>query len=486
MENTYKPLQDYVTKTGGAFSFDNLKTLASNNGISNYTGTDEQNRMLTSTLNSPVVNAPTSTNPNPQVTPSVTPQTNNYSFIASSDPSRNAESDLTSYIKNLLSNPTTSTSATDASKNVIDSYDAYNQKLEAQRQAQIDSINRAADISKTQTENAQVNEAGATNAGLIRAGGYLGNSSSAQGVMNNLGERHRLELAALDAKRNDAIQAAQTAIDDKQFQLAQAKANEIKGLEKEINDRKNTFFNQVLNLTQEVRNQDTATRTKIDDQLKAYSLVDPSTIPQGALDHIDNFYKTPGFAKAYLAASSAAAKAKTQKDQLDATKSYVDLLSSIPAGMSINLPDGSKATGIGKAGDYEVFNKEDANGKVTVVKFNKLTGDLSEYSAGSIGTPSASNSGIDVVKVLGPVTAEFGKLPKDENGFIKPITQDALDKNGNSVTNTLKTPTAIYNTYRQTFIQSNPNLKDAGKIFDDNYLKYLPVSERGNISKESL
>lgn len=435
-----------------------------------------------------LVNAPAPSNGFASSVPSTQTQSapNTYSFIGSSDQTRSAENNLTSAISGLI-NGGNNNSLTDSYNKVIDNYNSYNDKLEERRAKQVESINRQFDITKTQTQDAQKKEFGATNAGLIRAGGYLGESGSAQGVINNLGEKQRLEISTLEAKRQDAINAAQNAIDDKQFALASAKASDIKSLEKEINDRKNTFFNQILNLTQEDRAQQTADRQKIDDQLKAMALVDPSTISTAQTDYIDNFYKTPGFTKSYLAASSAAAKAKTQKDQLDASKAYIELLSSVPAGMSIGLPDGSKVSGIGKAGDYEVFNKEDANGRVTVVRFNKATGTFTEYNAGNIGTPSADGSGsVDPVKTLGPVTAEFAKLEKDENGFIKPITQPALDGKGNAVTNTLKSPTAIYNAYRQTFIQTNPNLKNAGKLFDDNYLKYLPLGERGNISKDGI
>lgn len=442
---------------------------------------------VTTNRNDPfLVNAPTASNNYTTTVPQPSTSGNAYSFIGSSDQTRAAESSLTSQIKNLLANPSGNSGLTDAYTKVLDNYNAYNETLEKRRKEQVDSVNRQFDIVKTQTQDAQKKEMGSTNAGLIRAGGYLGESGSAQGVINNLGEKQRLEISTLEAKRQDAINAAQNAIDDKQFALASAKAADIKSLEQEINDRKNTFFNQILNLTQEERAQDTANRQKIDDQLKAMSIVDPSTISESQFQFIDNFYKTPGFTKSYLAASSAAAKAKTSKDQLDASKAYVELLSSVPAGMSISLPDGSKVSGIGKAGDYEVFNKEDANGRVTVVRFNKATGTFTEYNAGNIGTPSADGGSVDPVKTLGPVTAEFAKLEKDENGFIKPITTPALDGKGNAVTNTLKSPTAIYNAYRQTFIQTNPNLKNAGKIFDDNYLKYLPLDERGNISKDAL
>lgn len=435
-----------------------------------------------------LVNAPNSSNNYSSTVSTGQSQsaTSPYSFIGSSDQSRSAESNLTSMIGGLI-NSNNNTGLTDAYTKVIDNYNAYNDALEKRRKEQVDSINRQFDITKTGTESAQKNEMGATNTGLVRMGGYLGESGSAQGVINNLGEKQRLEISALEAKRQDAIQTAQNAINDKQFALAQSKANDIKSLEKEINDRKNTFFNQVLNLTQENRAQETATRQKVDDQLKAMSLVNPDTISPDQFDYIDKFYKTPGFTKNYLAATSASAKAKTQKDQIDATKAYVDLLSSIPAGMSLSLPDGSKVSGIGKSGDYEVFNKEDASGKVTVVRFNKATGAMTQYSAGAIGTPSSENGGgFDIVNTLGPVTKEFSKLEKDADGFIKGIEGQTIGADGVVKTGVTKSPVAVYNAYRQTFIQTNPKVKNAGQVFDDNYAKYLNPEDRSSITKDGL
>lgn len=438
---------------------------------------------------SPLVDAPTQSNNYTGSQPySYTgyQSQNPYSWINSSDETRNAESNLSQMIATLM-NGRNSSGLSNAYNSVLDNYKSYSDLLEKRRIESMDSINRQFDITKRNTEDAQKREMGSTNTGLLRVGGYLGESGSGTGVINSLGEKQRLEISALEAKRQDALLAAQNAIDDKQFALASAKANDVKNLEQEINNRNDTFFTQMLNLTQESRAQDTAMRQKVDDQLKAFSMVDPETIDPRALGQIDDFYKTPGFAKAYLSASSAAAKAKTQKEMLDATKSYVDLLSSIPAGMSISLPDGSKATGIGKAGDYEVFNKEDASGKVTVVRFNKATGVMTQYSAGAIGTPSSENGGVfDIVNTLGPVTKEFSKLEKDADGFIKGIEGQTIGADGVVKTGVIKSPVAVYNAYRQTFIQTNPKVKNAGQVFDDNYAKYLNPKDRSSITKDGL
>lgn len=52
-ENTYQPLFDYQKSVGGGTSMADLQKLASQYGISNYTGTDQQNTQLAGLLKSP-------------------------------------------------------------------------------------------------------------------------------------------------------------------------------------------------------------------------------------------------------------------------------------------------------------------------------------------------------------------------------------------------------------------------------------------------
>lgn len=125
--------------------------------------------------------------------------------------------------------------------------------LEQQRKSEIEGINKSFDIAKTQTEGAQKGELGTTNVALQRVGGYLGTQMSGVGVLNNLAQTHRQELSALEAKRASAIQMANSAINDKQFALAKAKAQEVKDLDQEINRRNTDFFNQTIKLSEENR-----------------------------------------------------------------------------------------------------------------------------------------------------------------------------------------------------------------------------------------
>ena len=125
--------------------------------------------------------------------------------------------------------------------------------LEARRAAATETINKQFDVAKTDTEGAQKGETGTTSAGLARLGGFLGGSGSGTGVMLNLAGTHRREILALESKRASAIQAANDAINDKQFAAAQLKINEIKGMDETINERNQDFFDNVLKLSAEER-----------------------------------------------------------------------------------------------------------------------------------------------------------------------------------------------------------------------------------------
>lgn len=54
MENTYKPIQDYLASQGQSFSQENVNKLAAEKGMTNFTSTDANNRQLASLLSTPV------------------------------------------------------------------------------------------------------------------------------------------------------------------------------------------------------------------------------------------------------------------------------------------------------------------------------------------------------------------------------------------------------------------------------------------------
>ena len=427
-------------------------------GTGAYTGDATQNGFLLNSL----LNPPAGGTPPPVVPPAggTTGSTSSTStdngtspYIGSSDPTRTAENNLTNSINTMGSNPDYS-GLTSAHNDALKALTDYQTALADRQAAEEADINKQFDLKDQQTKDAQAKETGSTKTGLLRMGGYLGESGSGTGVLNSLGEKHNLEIATLTAQRESALQAARSAVSDKQFATADALAKEAKSYESEINTRKNDFFNQVLQLTSSNRQTVDDTLTKLSD-LPSTSL---SQVPQSTLDSIDNFYKSPGFAKAYLSAAAASNTAKSQKSATDAMSSYVDLLQKLPAGKSVKLPDGSTLTGIGKTSDVETFNKEDKNGNVTIVSFNKGTGKVQEYGAGQIGTPSKDGVGTPDTQTQSDVAEAMNALQKDpaNNNFIS----DVKDSSG-TVT---KSAVSAYNSMYQLAVS-----KGAGKWFLDNY-----------------
>lgn len=152
--------------------------------------------------------------------------------------------------------------ATQSAQNASDAYVQFLKdhaaQLEQQRQAQLDAINQQFEEAKKTTGEAQDKETATTAVALQRIGGYLGQSASAVGALNNLAVEHRAEMASLESKKANAINKANAAIDEKEFDNAKALAQEAKDLEQTINDRRNTFFDESLKILQETRLQESA------------------------------------------------------------------------------------------------------------------------------------------------------------------------------------------------------------------------------------
>lgn len=184
--------------------------------------------------------------------PTPTPS-NTSNIVSSSAPVVQDERNTTNTIKGLNVPDPSVESARAASDAYMKLIDDQVKALEERRKSEIEGINKSFDDTKVKTEDAQTREKGTTNVALMRTGGYLGTQISGVGVLNNLAQTHRQEISALEGKRAAAIQAANNAITDKQFALAKEKAQEVKDLDKEINTRRNKFFDQTLSLSQENR-----------------------------------------------------------------------------------------------------------------------------------------------------------------------------------------------------------------------------------------
>lgn len=185
------------------------------------------------------------------------PATPTSSVVSSSDKTVNWEKGIMESAAKLSNIPSEITdSVKDASDEALTAIDDFSKKLEERRKAEIESINTGFEDTKRQTEESQKREGGATNVALQRAGGYLGTQISAVGVLNNMAERHRIEMASLQSKKQAAISAANSAIDDKQFQLAQARLQEVKDTEQEVYKRKNDFFNRTMEVIKTQQDED--------------------------------------------------------------------------------------------------------------------------------------------------------------------------------------------------------------------------------------
>lgn len=97
----------------------------------------------------------------------------------------------------------------------------------------------------------QKRESAFLNTTLTRIGGYLGASASGTGAMLNLAQEHRNEIAQLASAKIAALQAAKTAVSDKQFELAKAKAQEAKDVEEAIAQKRVDYLEQIAKLQEQ-------------------------------------------------------------------------------------------------------------------------------------------------------------------------------------------------------------------------------------------
>lgn len=174
--------------------------------------------------------------------------------------------------------------------------------LEARRTSDVESIDRTFDTAKNKLGIEQTKEKGTFTSTLARIGGYLGDSVSAQGALVNLNQTHQFEIADLEAKREAAKAEARAAIDEKQSALALKKAQEYKDLTKEIQDRKEKFFSQSMQIikaeqdkkaedrlqrTAEISNAEKiaeSTASTLDDYIKSNPTLTPEQIDNAIIE----------------------------------------------------------------------------------------------------------------------------------------------------------------------------------------------------------
>lgn len=187
------------------------------------------------------------------------------SVVSSSDSVIQGEKDITSAIAG-FKNPADPNSpivdhSNDPSLKFLKDYQTTLEKRKADQIAQIEADYNSA---KATTEKAQYAEMNVANNALQRIGGYTSPTLDTTGKLISLAQTHRAELESLLSKKKTAINEAENAINDKQFELAQKYYEGIKALDKEANDRKQKFFDNALALQKAQEAADKAKQDKID------------------------------------------------------------------------------------------------------------------------------------------------------------------------------------------------------------------------------
>ena len=165
-----------------------------------------------------------------------TKPTTGSNIVSSSAPVVKEEKKITDDVNSLTVPNVSEENAKVASEKAIKIIEDRMAELKTQGEADIAGIGAAFDEARGRAEGEQKKEKATTNVALFRAGGYLGTQASGVGVLNNLAQTHRTEIASLEAKKAAAIQEAKNATSSKMFELAMKKVDEVKDLDKEIKE----------------------------------------------------------------------------------------------------------------------------------------------------------------------------------------------------------------------------------------------------------
>ena len=188
-------------------------------------------------------------------------------------------------------NPMTSSSTTRADNSALESgindlrssYDSERALMQQQQQALADrrtqtigDLKSEYDISSKTQQLGQASDYAARSTNLITSGGgFLGATQSQEGVLQNLRATHEAEKTALFTKREAAINAANTAYEDKDFALAREMSKNATDLQKEIYKRQTDFSDQQLKIAASNRAQ-TELDINIKNQWNSLSVKYPS------------------------------------------------------------------------------------------------------------------------------------------------------------------------------------------------------------------
>lgn len=313
-------------------------------------------------------------------------------FVSTSDSVQNWEKGIQTTLSQLTGD---NAAQTQAHNDYLTQLQTESDALNARRDAEVANINATFASEKKNEQDTQNNETGALTVTTQRAGGYLGAGASQTGALISLNNQHLLQMQSLEAKRQSAIQTAQTAIDDKQFTLAEAKAKEAKDYGTAQHDATQKYFEDQIQIhdtsQKEITFQEDQAKLQLTG-LASLTEADLANVDPATLKNIDQAYGVPGFAKNYIATTHAAAVAKSSDDALVAQQKLLTLLQDIPQGKKVTFPDpsspngpGTTYTGMGKVSDLQTFMETDNNGNNTLITYNKATNTITRKGAGGGG-----------------------------------------------------------------------------------------------------
>jgi hypothetical protein len=217
-------------------------------------------------------------------------------------------------------------------------------RLAERHAADLAGINQGFDVLRGQTEFAQRRETGATGQALARAGGFLGVTGSHQGVLQNLAVTHRQEILSLEAARQQALNAAKNAFEDRDFELADQMMTDARQIEVDIYNRSQDFQSRQLDLLQEQRAQISAQRettefnlNQVNDKIDRF--LDNGVVPSSA--EVANMAFEAGMEPDDVQAMFDSAKRSydlaVKKEQTDQELAILDILLDTPVGTTVTI-----------------------------------------------------------------------------------------------------------------------------------------------------
>jgi len=240
------------------------------------------------------------------------------------------------------------TSLTKASQDTTKLLQDRETQLADRRRQAIEDINRQFDeAARLQAERQKRQFAGRATGLVTSGGGFLGATQSQEGVLQNLSNEHQNQINALEGKRASAINEANAAYEDKQFELASKLVAEAKGLEQQIYDRQREFASDKLALAKEGRATEEFQRGIAKDKIAAYETMSDeefSNANQADIAALDKNYFS-GYTNQARKIAQKATKAKTEKDTFELEKDILDMRLKTDAGKEFTL-GGKTYTGL--------------------------------------------------------------------------------------------------------------------------------------------